>query len=166
MPVPPRDWSDPFLEQAREDLIAAWLLATSERSPSTLCMLLQMVFEKLGKATFARAGNVVPRSHQVASRLFLLLKRYPAGNLLLLASPQVEQFVRELENAHPAIVGNNSPPWPQLEYPWEDTESNTVMYPAKDLYLIRRITDPKDRIALDSLKFASALVQQLIAMVP
>jgi len=26
MPAVPRDWSDPFLEQAREDLRAAWAI--------------------------------------------------------------------------------------------------------------------------------------------
>lgn len=48
MSFAPRDWADPFLEQAREDLKAAWAVQSAQ-SASTLCMLLQMVFEKLAK---------------------------------------------------------------------------------------------------------------------
>ena len=35
MPAVPRDWADPFLEQAREDLKAAWQISPAE-APSTL----------------------------------------------------------------------------------------------------------------------------------
>lgn len=35
----PKDWALPFLEQAREDLKAAWLLLDG-KSRSTLCMLI------------------------------------------------------------------------------------------------------------------------------
>ena len=43
MPLVPRDWADPFLEQAREDLKAAWALANqSDPVPATLCMLIQI----------------------------------------------------------------------------------------------------------------------------
>ena len=45
----PRDWADPFLQQAREDLRAAQV-AYSAACESTFCMLLQMTFEKLAKA--------------------------------------------------------------------------------------------------------------------
>ena len=166
MPATPRDWADPFLEQAREDLQAAWLLVPSEQCASTLCMLLQMVFEKLAKAAYARGGHAVPRTHSAASHLFAVLQRHPAGKTLLTASPHVQQFVADLENAHPAIAGRQVPPWPQLEYPWEDVGTGTVHYPAKDLFLARRIRNPKDRIALDCLKFASALEKQLTTMVP
>ena len=166
MPTVPRDWADPFLEQAREDLAAAWLIVPSDKCASTLCMLLQMVFEKLAKAAYARAGNPTPKTHQAASLLFLVLQRYPAGKALLAESPNVQQFVADLENAHPAIAGKQSPPWPQLEYPWEDASTGSVLYPAADLYLVRRVRDPNDRIALDCLKFASALEQQLTTIVP
>jgi hypothetical protein len=48
-----RDWADPFLEQARADLRAAQA-AYAAQCESTFCMLLQMTFEKLAKAAFAR----------------------------------------------------------------------------------------------------------------
>jgi hypothetical protein len=92
MPATPRDWSDPFLEQAREDLRAAYAVPAAD-SASTLCMLLQMVFEKLAKAAFSRAGAANINSHQVATRLFLLLDRNPVGRTLLQATPNVRQFV-------------------------------------------------------------------------
>jgi len=165
MPITPRDWSDPFLHQAREDLVAAWSIADTS-SASTLCMLLQMVFEKLAKAAYARSGNVVPRTHQAASHLFALLQRHPNGLRLLRASPQVRQFVAELEAANPSVAARQPQPWPQLEYPWEDAGANDVLWPARDLPLARRVRDPHDRIALDCLKFASALEKQLTVIVP
>lgn len=165
MPITPRNWSDPFLEQAREDLRAAWAVADTS-SASTLCMLLQMVFEKLAKAAYARSGNVVPRTHQAASHLFALLERHPAGLSILRASPQVRQFVTELEAANPSVAARQPQPWPQLEYPWEDVSASVVRSPAQDLPLARRVGDPHDRIALDCLKFASALAKQLSVIVP
>src|SRR5438067_1131979 len=104
MPVTPRDWSDPFLEQAREDLRAAWSIAP-HAGASTLCMLIQMIFEKLAKAAYSRGGQVVPRTHQAASHLFAVLLRHPSGTTLLHASPNVQQFIMELEAAHPSIAG-------------------------------------------------------------
>ena len=165
MPVTPRDWSDPFLEQAREDLRAAWSIPVNE-SPSTLCMLIQMVFEKLAKAAYSRSGLVVPKTHRAASHLFAVLPRHPSGQALLQARPNVQQFIMQLEAAHPSIAGRQVPPWPQLEYPWEDASNSTVQYPARDLSLARRVQDPKDRIALDCLKFASALEKDMDTIFP
>ncbi|MEI6807594.1 MAG: hypothetical protein WCN95_02640 [bacterium] len=166
MPFAPRDWADPFLDQAREDLKAAWAVSQSRESASTLCMLLQMVFEKLAKAAHARSGNMLPRNHRATSHLFALLLRHPAGVNLLRASSNVRQFVAELETAHPAEARKQQQPWPQLEYPWEDAVAGLIRWPAHDLPLARRVRDPRDRIALDCLRFASALVKQLPTIVP
>jgi hypothetical protein len=166
MPVaPPRDWSDAFLQQAREDLKAAWSVPV-QVSPSTLCMLLQMVFEKLAKAAYSRSGCVVPRTHRAASHLFAILRRHPAGCAILQASPNVQQFVMELEAAHPANAAQQSQPCAQLEYPWEDEINNTILYPARDLPLARRVKDPRDRIAVDCLKLACAIEKNLTTIVP
>jgi len=129
-------------------------------------MLLQMVFEKLAKAAYARSGNPVPRKHKVASHLFALLERHPSGLCMLRASPHVRQFVAELEAAHPFEAAQQRQPWPQLEYPWEDLSASMIRWPARDLPLARRVSAPRDRIALDCLKFASALAKQLPAIVP
>lgn len=164
MPAAPRDWADPYLDQAREDLRAAWSVH-SEPAASTFCMLLQMVFEKLAKAAYARAGNVVPKTHRAASHLFAILRRHPMGTRMLQANPNVQAFVAELEEAHPAIAGRHQPPSPQLEYPWED-ETGAVCSPNMHLPLARRVADPRDRIAADCLKFADALAKQLPQIVP
>ncbi len=162
----PREWADPFLEQAREDLRAAWAVSTAGGSPSTLCMLIQMVFEKLAKAAYARSGQVVPKTHQIVAYLFNILLRDPVGKSLLQDNPNVQQFVEALENAQPSIAGKQAPVWPQLEYPWEDTSSGAVHYPARHLWLVRRVEDPKDRIVADCLIVASALEKQLTTIVP
>ena len=166
MPAPIRDFSRPYLEQAREDLRAARLLYGANCCPSTLCMLLQMVFEKLAKADYCQYAPKLPTTHQAASRLFASRSRDSAGNRLLQPSRNVRQFIVELENAHPSLAGKQTPTWAQLEYPWEDTASGGVLYPARDLYLARRVGNPKDRIAADCLKFATALEKQLTTIVP
>lgn len=160
-----RDWADPFLEQAREDLRAAWAVHNSQ-APSTLCMLIQMVFEKLAKAAYARSGQPYPRVHQAAPYLFQMLRRHRLGKELIQASPQVESFVQQLENAQPSIAGRQSPAWEQLEYPWEDATGATILYPARDLSLARRVSNPRDLIALECLLFASALEKQLTTIIP
>lgn len=165
MPATPRDWSDPFLEQAREDLRVAWSLP-AERRGSTFCMLLQMVFEKLAKAAYARSGAVVPHTHKAASHLFEVLLRHPAGVEILRTSPGVREFVAQLEDAQPSVAGKHAQPCPQLEYPWDDPAHGTVFFPERDLGLARRTRDPQDRIALDCLRFASAIEKHLPTLIP
>ena len=162
MPVTPRDWSDPFLEQAKADLNVAWSINPELRG-STFCMLLQMVFEKIAKAFYTRSGQTVPRTHKVASHLFQILLRHPKSSTLL-PNSNVEQFIQELELAHPSLAGRQTPVWPQLEYPWE--ESGFIYYPERDLSLVKRVSNPKDRIALDCLKFASAMIDQIKIIIP
>lgn len=165
MSVTPRDYADPFLEQAREDLRAAWALRAAG-CPSTLCMLLQMVYEKLAKAAFARQGQVVPKSHQAATVLWQMLIRSRQGRSLVRSAPQVGQYVEELELAQPSIAKKQAQPFAQLEYPWEDPLGTTVRYPAAHLPLARRIANPRDRIGLDCLKFAQALSNSFNQLFP
>ncbi len=169
MPVP-RDWADPFLEQAREDLRAAEVAYTA-RCESTFCMLLQMTYEKLAKAAFARKGNQPTRSHDGASRLLLLLGKHPAGPMLPGYQGRVLDAVRELENAQPAIVSHAMrvyavPQSPQLEYPWENPGSRAVEWPARHLPIVHRVRDPLQRIGADLLKFAHAIDTQFNALFP
>jgi hypothetical protein len=165
MPAAPRDWALPFLEQARADLRVAWTVPSEHRG-STFCMLLQMVFEKLAKAAYARSGHVVPHTHRAASHLFAVLLRRPGGLTLLQGLQNVQQFVVELETAHPQLAGVQTQPCPQLEYPWEDPAGGIVYYPERDLPVCRRVRDPQDRIALDCLRLASAIEQQLFTIIP
>jgi hypothetical protein len=169
MPVP-RDWADPFLDQAREDLRGAEAVY-SARCESTFCMLLQMTYEKLAKAAFARKGNVPTRTHDAASRLLLLLGKDPAGPRLSGYRGRVLDAVRELENAQPAIVSNamrvhGVPQYPQLEYPWENPATAAVEWPARHLPIVHRMRDPRQRIGADLLKFAHAIDAQFDALFP
>lgn len=169
MPVP-RDWADPFLEQAREDLRAAEA-AYDASCESAFCMLLQMTYEKLAKAAFARQGNQPTRTHDGASRLLLLLARDPAGPRLAGYQGRVLDAVRELENAQPAIVSHamrvyGVPQYPQLEYPWENPATNQVESPAQHLPIAQRVRDPRQRIGADLLKFAHAINAQFNALFP
>ncbi|MCX7048174.1 MAG: hypothetical protein NTX50_22160 [Candidatus Sumerlaeota bacterium] len=167
MPITARDWAIPFMEQAREDLHAAWVVQASGQSASTLCMLLQMVFEKIGKAYYARAGTLSTSSHAIASHLINVMRRHPTGVALFRSHTNAIAFVSQLESAHPQVAGNHrTPPWPQLEYPWRDVTDTTVLYPKTDLPLVQRVYDPRDRIAVDCLRFACALEKQMTTIVP
>jgi hypothetical protein len=131
-------------------------------------MLVQMVYEKLAKATLARNGQAVAWRHQAAARLFLLLDRHPSLPPSLMVSANVRQFVVELENANPSVANRSDAsgaPWPRLEYPWEDAAGN-VLYPARDLSLAQPVREPNDRILLDCLKFAANLAKQLPNIYP
>ncbi len=164
MPAAPRDWAEPFFEQAREDLAAARAVFSAD-SAATLCMLLQMVFEKMAKAAVARSGGAVPHRHQVVSRLFVALERDQRGHDLLRQHPNVRAFILQLEDAQPSVAKDLDAHGPRLEYPWEDA-TGAILYPAHDLNLAKRVRDPKDRIAQDCLKFATALEKELLNIIP
>lgn len=169
MPPAPRDWADPFLDQAREDLRAAQA-AYDPTCASTFCMLLQMVYEKLAKAAFARQGSIQTKSHQGASRLLLLLAKAPGGPALPGYGPTVLSAVRELEAAQPAVVSaavkNGVPQYPQLEYPWENASSGVVEWPAQHLPIAQRVKDPRQTIAAELLKFARAIDKNFNTLFP
>ena len=166
-----RDWADPFLAQATDDLRAAQAIYLA-RVPSTFCMLVQMTFEKLAKAALARQSIQPPQSHQIASRLLLLLERTPGGTSLPGVSiGLVFAAVRELENAQPAVVSSavrnhGVPQYPQLEYPWESPTTGGVEWPGEHLPIAKRIADPRDPIGPQLLKFAKALEAQFNALFP
>jgi len=159
-----RDWAQAFLIQAREDLKAARCVVGPETS-STFCMLLQMVFEKLAKAALAQRSASVPRTHRAATFLFQFLEMSPPTYRLPIEN-RIRQFVAELEEAQPATARRHKQPFPQLEYPWEDPISGKVFCPAIDLPLARRVRDPKDRIGIDCLKFATAVEERFSNLFP
>jgi hypothetical protein len=165
MPAP-RDWADPFLEQAREDLRAAQAAYTAA-CESTFCMLLQMTFEKLAKAAFARQGTALTHSHDGASRLLLLLALAPGGSTLPGNQSRLFAAVRDLENAQPSIVKHSGvPQYPQLEYPWVNPASNLVEWPARHLPIAQAVRDPRQRLGPDLLKLANAMSVQFNTLFP
>jgi hypothetical protein len=167
----PRDWAMPFLEQARADLHAANALSVGNgisQHGSTLCMMIQMVYEKLAKAAYHRGNNNVCYRHDLIWYLFHQLARHPQGKRLLSQHSRVQGFVIQLEMAHPQVakrfVERGGLPYPQLEYPWENSQG-TICWPEQHLSLARRVTDPKDRIGLDCLLLATALEKQLFTLI-
>jgi hypothetical protein len=146
-------------------------------SPATFAMLLQMTFEKLGKAAFARrtplnAGHSEPpHNHKTASELLQLLLRTPGGASVA-PTRAVLAAVAELECAHPSNAEADPkavPPRlqsPQLEFPWRDPATGSVLSPANGLPIVRRLTDPQNQIAPSLLKFGDALVKQFNTLFP
>ncbi|GMV18165.1 MAG: hypothetical protein AMXMBFR56_63890 [Polyangiaceae bacterium] len=166
----PRDWAEPFRRQASEDLLGAQA-AYEAGAFSTYCMLMQMVFEKLAKAAFARSGAPVPRNHQVATRLIEVLRRTPAGGAIMIGGDRTLAAIQELEAAHPAVVADAvrrgaATQYPQLEYPWENASAGAVEWPGEHLPMARRVKDPADRIGADLLKTARAFLKHFDAMFP
>jgi len=155
------DWSHAFLEQAKDDLKAARALANPPgNSYSVICMLLQMVFEKVAKAALIRQGydlEAIQKSHKAATSFMNLLRNdkvlrdqleQPGSVFGLTAN------VRELERLHPS---NSKGKTPKLEYPWEDPGSGAVLWPAEHLELIRRYQHPTDITLSKLIKLATVL---------
>jgi hypothetical protein len=164
------DWSSAFLEQAKDDLKAARALAISPaKSYAVICMLLQMVFEKLSKAALIRQGydlEAIQKFHKAATSFMLLLRNdkvlreqleQPASVFGLTAN------VRELERLHPS---NSQGKTPKLEYPWEDPGSGAVLWPAAHLELVRRYQHPADMTMSKLIKLATVLTAGVEKMLP
>jgi len=145
------------------------MMAVGTVSPSTLAMLIQMVFEKLAKAALLRQGaaplDTVRRSHRAASRLLLALRRQRRLFALLGGAKVWEDVlwvVGELEDAHPQLAPQHAP---QLEYPWEDVDG-AIQWPARDLQVARALGDSKRGLAPRVLRFAELMEQQFDTMFP
>lgn len=136
-------------------------------SPSTLAMLLQMVFEKYAKAALLRSGTLdlaqVRRSHAAASKMAQLLWRHRPFKEMLGGAQvwaDVLGIIPELERAHPQITGKG----PHLEYPWE--HNGNICWPARDLPIAQTLGRPESTLPLRILKFAQALGERFDAIFP
>lgn len=169
----PRDWATGYLGQAREDLAAAKALQGT--APSVVAMLLQMVFEKLGKAALLRSNQMTVHgaqaSHAAASRMLAAIRRNRSllrrlGNGYEHAWKDVMPVVTELERLHPAIaVHRGGSREPCLEYPWEDA-SGTVKWPARDLPMVPRLRDPRLQLGSRLVRFANQLAGDFDELFP
>ena len=81
------------------------------------------------------------------------------------ASKQVLPLVYELERLNPALVKASGQGGPQLEYPWEQANTQRIQWPASDLPIGRRLADPRSREVSQLLHFARALVTHAHALV-
>ena len=155
-----RDWADAYLAQARIDFGAARLTGT--QVPSTFAMLLQMTFEKFGKAALLRSGSIVlataKTSHKAASRMVAAM-RLQKGLMAPMGGPHVWhaafEVVEALENAHPQIAGKATGT-PQLEYPWE-TSAGAIQWPECDLPVAAKLANPRSTLATHLLDFTTKL---------
>ncbi len=166
--APQEQWTRALLHQAREDLAAAERLATPSKPgdpscESIVCMLLQMTFEKIGKAQLARSARDAfirhRMSHATASKLLEALKsaKLPQFGQKF---KSVLPFVKALERAHPALTKHG----PHLEYPWED--GTNVATPSK-LQVVRDIFDPLAPHRLRNLiQLANALIRDFDDLFP
>ena len=154
-----RAWSRGFLEQARADLDAAKSL--QGRAPSVVAMLLQMAFEKLGKAALLRNRSLTVEraqaTHRSASVLVSILRRRRGlgedlGFRHAADWRQALDFVVSLEAAHPQLAGDQ----PHLEYPWE-APPGAVCWPEEHLVVARRLVDSGERLGPKVLRLAVAL---------
>lgn len=131
------EWAKAYLEQAKEDLIAAKTIQLD--APSAFCMLMQMTFEKAAKAALLLKGEIqlekALKTHAAASKLINAIKAYreyfPLPNT---GSPylwkDILPLVTQLERAQPALAGKKPPIQHQLEYPWENSFGE-ICWPAK-----------------------------------
>lgn len=161
----PREWSDPYLAQARADLDGARLVDANV--PSVLAMLLQMTFEKLAKDALLRSGAVsvewATGTHRSASHLVRVL-RLQRGIMAPLGGPLVWQdalwAVDALERGHPTLSAGG----PQLEYPW--LAAGNVRWPARDLPIAQSLANPRSNLAARLLQFASKLTDRFDQIFP
>ena len=164
-----RAWADAYLAQALADFEGAKAVAQGGVAPSVLAMLLQMVFEKLGKAALLRSGAVsllwAQSSHEAASRFLLVLRRErwrldPIGGTK--TWEDVLWVVDSLERAHPSVAVGAAP---QLEYPWE-IPPGEVMWPARDLPIAASPGNPASNLAARVLRFCALLCERFDQICP
>jgi hypothetical protein len=154
------DWAKAYLAQGRVDFRAACLVGTE--APSTFAMLLQMTFEKLGKAALLRSGSIAlktaPTSHKAASRMVCAMRKQK-DLMAPMGGPHhwylAFETVEALERAHPQMAGT-TPGTPQLEYPWE-TATGVVQWPERDLPIVESLANPKSRRVVALLSFTMQL---------
>lgn len=176
--LPPRLWVTPWSAQIEADLDAADILVKQGIRSSTVCMLLQMVFEKLTKLAYSLGGRSFPNEHQCVDYLIGVLKRSPRYKDVYLPNRAVLAWVKDLEELNPSVVKARRDAdrravasgalaqvgvYPQLEYPWVD--AGKVLSPAKDLPILAQIQHPDDTTLQRTILFAKYLAKKLPELV-
>ena len=166
-----KQWGLAFLRQARSDLEGAAEVGTA--SPHTLCVLLQMGFEKLGKAYRCRFEDPfdvrrLQTSHKGGYQMVLGLSHgarfhgVPIPSTLQRGAQNHRMLIKALEELQPANAKRKSATTGQLEYPWVDG-SGRIRCPAIDLQLLKDIKNPFGSVyrPADSLKFGFEAAKNL-----
>jgi hypothetical protein len=121
-----------------------------------------MAFEKFGKAALLRSGAIslssATSSHRAASRMIASMK-LQRGLMTPMGGPLVWHAafdaIEKLENAHPQLAGRSRGA-PQLEYPWASA-SGEVLSPSRHLPIALQLANPRSKLAMHVLDFASKL---------
>ncbi|MBP5672357.1 MAG: hypothetical protein K5787_02670 [Lentisphaeria bacterium] len=163
--MPHETWADAYLTQAKQDFYLA--LHGMKNIPqieygSSVCMLLQMFFEKYAKAVFCvQTGQLPPKNHLAAGNFLSALKKSSTKYKKWKDNPTLKlcfDFIKKIESLQPANAnkGKEIDNSPQLEYPWC---FNDVIYsPAMDLDIVSELKNAKSPILANVIHFAKNLI--------
>ncbi len=141
-------------------------------------MLLQMVFEKLGKAVELRSPHrkhtisELLSGHNVFDNKFKVLDSLPRHNNLFATNylgqgdgaelQKIWVHVQDLAKLHPTRFGGD----PKLEYPWEDPSSDTIKTPCQNLPFVRHFSHNTNGVRTKLIKLAEELVNHFSTLYP
>lgn len=133
-------------------------------------MLLQMAFEKFGKAAMLRSHAIdygmAKSSHTGAARMIATM-RIQKHIIKPIGGPPVWsaafEVIEALERAQPSLAKAQG--GAQLEYPWETT-SGAVHWPAKHLPIAGKLANPNSRLVFHVLDFAEKLSREFDSIFP
>ncbi len=133
-------------------------------APPTFCMLLQMAFEKIGKAAAIRNESVsideVQKSHE-AVQVLVRQFRTSRTSVDLLDEKTADvmgvilKVLEDLERVHPSVQEGG----PHLEYPWEELRGGhaKVCKPSTDLPVVQYLSKPESNLGQVMLTFGQAV---------
>jgi hypothetical protein len=128
---------------------------------ASICMLLQMFFEKYSKACWCswNGDNHPPKKHKTIHDFVTHLKRSDDKDRY---NPVCCKIIQQLENLQPSIANKKDDVFPQLEYPWRDINvdlhKKVIRTPATDLELALEIDNIYSRKLNLIMKFALLLI--------
>ena len=168
-------WSEAYFAQACQDFQLAKVgVQEISQHGASVCMLLQMFFEKYAKAVYCRMNNnqLPPRSHRTAKAFLSVLRgssKYSKfkKHINSTASKDANRlfsdffdFLSKLEALQPSNAngGKVEDDSPQLEYPWRNTASTDFYSPSSHLDIIHEIEEPQSRLFTKILPIAQNLI--------
>lgn len=182
--MPFTTWSEAYLMQAKQDFALAkvvieWrnsngnhqMTDTKDALGASVCMLLQMFFEKYSKACYCSWNHdkLPPRNHKTVRLLINYLKKsnnpyYTKATIISGNLKTCYNIMQELEDLQPsnANAKQHEDTHPQLEYPWNASSPSLgdkmICTPALDLPIAKEIDSSSSRILCFIIKFSERLL--------